>query len=98
MPRTCPNCRVTEGSKHASWCNHGKERMQALGNRTPNVELLDMLAELTGLFGKRGWAEIKVVMADDKTVRTCPLPEHGYEIVQRARMLLRERNREAIVP
>jgi len=97
MPATCPNCRALEHERHASWCNLGRKQLYGRTPKPASIELTDMLAELTGLFGKQGWPEIAVTM-DDGKVRTQPLPEAGYAVVQRARLTLKERCREPIAP
>lgn len=67
-------------------------------NHTPNVELLDTLAELTGAFGLRGSPEAKVVLPNGYDVKTLALTEPAARAVKNARELLTRYGRTPIRP
>lgn len=60
-----------------------------------NPRLARQLARLVGMFGARGWPEIKVVLPDGETA-TCPLLDEDAAKVQYVRKLIREYGLEPI--
>ena len=59
----------------------------------PNPFLLDVLAEVVGIFGTRGWPECRVQEPGGKTTRVFGLPSDAAGRIKRARDALREFNR-----
>lgn len=61
----------------------------------PNKRILDRLAIVVGLFGERGWPEMRVMDTDDQ-IKTLPLPDELAAKVQYARKFLLEFDRKPI--